>query len=296
MASCRFALLAGVVFTLLGAAPPLSGIPASEGISASLTAHLDARADGGAPLERRLDLWFARRDSPSAVRTFAVDMTKRLHLIIVSDDFRTFLHVHPVLGGDGHFTVGQRFPHPALYHLYADAVPAGYGHCVFRFDLRVGAAPAVARDLRPTGPRVAAGPYVVTLDRLKLHAGAENRIAVSVTRAGHPAADLRAYLGAPAHAVFLGGKTLAYEHVHPVAAGSVGASMDMPGMDMPGMDMTAGGMPGGGMAAQPLPPQARVAPDMVLHVLVRQSGRYKLWLQLRGSTGLFVAPFVLDAD
>jgi hypothetical protein len=286
MIARRFASLAGAAFALLGAAPSLPGIPASERIPTSLTAHLNARlAAGGAPLVRHLDLWFARRGSANAVRTFAVDMTKRLHLIIVSDDFRSFLHVHPELGGDGHFRIVQRFPYAALYHLYADAVPAGYGHCVFRFDLPVGAATARARDLAPSGPRVAAGPYVVTLDRLKLRAGIDNRIAVAVTRAGRPAADLRAYLGAPAHAVFIGVKTLEYEHVHPVAAGSEGAAMNMTGMDMAGMNMT---MPG-------LATTGHVGPDMVLHVLVRRQGRYKLWLQLRGTGGVFVAPFVLDA-
>jgi hypothetical protein len=292
MISRRVALLAGSVVALFGAAPSLSGIPASEGISASLTAHLNAAAPrsagsaGGAGLVRHLDIWFTRRGSTSAVRTFAIDMTKRLHLIIVSDDFRSFSHVHPILGADGHFEIDQRFPYAALYHLYADAVPAGYGHCVFRFDLRLGAGPALARDLAPTGPRVAAGPYVVTLDHLKLRAGADNRIGVEVTRAGRPAADLRPYLGAPAHAVFVEGKTLAYEHVHPVAAGSRAAAMEMTGMDMSGMDMS-------GMDASA---QAHVGPDMVLHVLVRRSGRYKLWLQLRGGAGVFVAPFVLAAD
>lgn len=294
--SRRFASLAGAVVALLGAAPSLDGTPASEGISASLTAHLNAPAAGGAPLVRHLDIWFAPRGSAIAVRTFALDMTKRLHLIIVSDDFRSFLHVHPQLGADGHFTIDQRFPYPALYHLYADAVPAGYGHCVFRFDLRAGAGPAIARDLAPTGPRVAAGPYVVTLDRLELRAGADNRIGVTVTRAGRPAADLRPYLGAPAHAVFVEARTLAYEHVHPVAAGSDAAaggrrgSLAAPASDMGGMDMA------GGMAASSIEPGAHVGPDMVLHVPARRSGRYKLWLQLRGSTGIFVAPFVLDAE
>jgi hypothetical protein len=294
MISRRFAFLAGAVVALFGAAPSLRGVPASEGNSASLTAHLTAPPAGGAPLVRNLDIWFTRRGSATAVRTFTVEMTKRLHLIIVSDDFRTFLHVHPKLGGDGHFTIEQRFPHAALYHLYADAVPAGYGHCVFRFDLRAGAGSARVRDLAPTGPRVAAGPYVVTLDRLELRAGADNRIEVKVTRAGRPAADLLAYLGAPAHAVFIEGKTLAYEHVHPVAAGSEAAAGGLRG-DMAGMDMAGDGMAEDGMAANLLAPGAHIGPDMVLHVVARRPGRYKLWLQVRGSTGIYVAPFVLDA-
>ena len=66
--------------------------------------------------------------STEGIRAYRVDMTKLLHMIIVSDDFRTFLHVHPILQADGHFLLDQKFPSPALYHIYADAEPEGFGH------------------------------------------------------------------------------------------------------------------------------------------------------------------------
>jgi len=43
------------------------------------------------------------------IRQYTVEMTKRLHMIIVSDDFTHFLHIHPVLGADGHFTIDAPF-------------------------------------------------------------------------------------------------------------------------------------------------------------------------------------------
>jgi hypothetical protein len=35
---------------------------------------------------------------------------------------------------------------------------------------------------------------------------------------------------------------------------------------------------------------------MVLHVSVKEPGTYKLWLQFRGGSQLYIAPFVLVAN
>jgi len=57
-----------------------------------------------------------------------VELSKRLHLIAVSGDLRTFVHEH----GDkpdarGHFRIAMTLPHSGLWHVYADAMPAGLG-------------------------------------------------------------------------------------------------------------------------------------------------------------------------
>ncbi len=271
--------------TLLGAASPpglatpLVGIFALPGAVATTSATLVARPLRNDPLEVRLDIVLRRAAGGSVVRRYDVDMTKLLHLVIVSDDFKTFLHVHPRLQSDGHFTLAERFPRPALYHAYADTSPHGLGHQVFRFDRSVGGGRlARARELAPTGSRVRTGPYTVVLDRVRLRAGADNRVVVRVLAGATPASDLHPYLGALAHAVLLNGATLSYAHVHPTA--------DMPGMDMPGMDMSA--MPA-------LATGTHVDPNMVLHVGVGRPGPYKLWLQFQGGKRIYVAPFVLLA-
>jgi len=278
--------------TLLGAAPPGSGSPlagtfALSGAVATTSATLVAQPLPRDPLDVRLDIVLRRAAGGSVVRRYDVDMTKLLHLVIVSDDFKTFLHVHPRLGNDGRFTLLQRFPRPALYHAYADTTPHGLGHQVFRFDLSVsGGRLAHARALAPTGPRVRAGPYTVVLDRVRLRAGADNHVIVRVLAGATPAPDLHPYLGALAHAVLLSGATLSYAHVHPVAL-RAGASPTpraaMPGMDMPGMDMPA------------LATGTHVDPDMLLNVGVGRPGPYKLWLQFQGGNRIYVAPFTLIA-
>ena len=47
---------------------------------------------------------------------------------------------------------------------------------------------------------------------------------------------------------------------------------------------------------QALPDTAVSSPDMMLHVELREAGTYKLWLQFRGGSQLYVAPFVVTAS
>jgi hypothetical protein len=218
-----------------------------------------------------------------------------LHVIVVSDDFKQFLHIHPVLGPDGHFTIEQTFPEAALYHIYADGEPQGIGQQVFRFDIGIGGKVAAAtRTLVPTGTKVVSGPYTVELSTTTIAAGKDAPIAVHILRAGKPATDLHPYLGALAHAVFLNARDLTYVHVHPMPLGSDSMG-SMPGMDMssmPGMS----GMDMSGMDMKPLPDSATSSPDMRLHLVLRERGTYKLWLQFRGGTSVYVAPFVITAS
>jgi hypothetical protein len=214
---------------------------------------------------------------------FDVAMTKRMHVIVISDDFRTFEHLHAEPNAEGLFSVAATLSaQGGGCQIYADTVPHGLGQQVFRFPVAFGSAKAAAPDLTPTPRTVRAGPYAVTLGSLTLNAGSSTLLSVHIAKHGTPATDLHPYLGGAAHAVFINAKTLAYTHVHPEAAPM---AMAMPGADMP-MDM--------GDPAE-LAPNAKVDPAMVLHVVAPVPGRYKLWLQFRGGDALYVSPFVLTA-
>jgi len=260
----------------------LPGTYALQTGKARALATLVARTVPSDPLVRTLDISLG--DDLGTIRRYTVDMTKYSHLIIVSDDFETFMHVHPRLHANGHFTIAQRFPRPALYHLYVDTEPVGLGQQVYRFDLDLAATKGTpaARDLSPTGNLVPAGPYRVTLSSTTIDAGGESHLRVHVTENGKPARDLHPYLGALAHAVFLSGSDLTYAHVHPLPLGGA----------MPGMEMSGGAM------EMPMPALSQTepsSPDMELHVAVKERGTYKLWLQFRGGDALEVAPFVITA-
>jgi len=278
-----FALIAIMLTVALGvAAPSVSrdGTFALQNGTARTQGRLVAKEIGASALDQRLDLWLTQ-GSAQPLHRYDVDMTKYLHLIAVSDDLTTFLHVHPHLDAAGHFHVDVHFPSEGLYHVYADSEPSGIGQQVFRYDLQVGSSRSRVRDLTPTGSEVSIGPYRVSLSTTHLRAAAESRLTVRITEHGAPADDLHPYLGALAHAVLINTNDLSYAHVHPMQLAQTASDMPdtMPGMMKP-----------------PLAPAQTSSPDMMLHENVPEAGTFKIWLQFRGGNRLYVAPFVLTAE
>ena len=152
VAGARVVTIVLVFFALLGAASPLREFPALQDVQAKTRGHLVSQDVEANPLTRKLDFWLTKRPSGVTLTRYDVDMTKLLHVIIVSDDFSTFLHVHPMFSKDGHFRIRQRFRKPGLYHVYADGEPQGIGQQVFRFDLPIGTDPHNSvRRLTTTG-------------------------------------------------------------------------------------------------------------------------------------------------
>lgn len=260
-AACHAALLKGS-FALQGNSPETNG-------------YLKA-TQGATPLDQKLDFWMTSTKSTAPIKQYQVEMTQKLHVVLVSDDFKTFLHIHPQLDSTGHFVINQKLPRPALYHVYADGEPNQLNHQVFRFDLPVGVVAASPRKLAPTGMGVKVGPYEVDLSTVRLKAGHMEMIDVEILKDGKPAKDLHPYLGVPAHAVFLNDKDLSYVHVHPMA---MDGDMDM------------------SKPVPELPDNASTSGEMMLHVAIQQAGTYKLWLQFRGAGNqLYVAEFTMSAS
>ena len=261
-------------------AEALKGEPSLQGYQAQTEGFLKATAKPGNALEQSLDVWMTMPGSAAPIKDYQIEMTKKMHMVIVSNDFKTFLHVHPTLEPNGHFLLTQQFPAAGTYFVYADTLPNALNHQVFRFTLDVGhASPPSPRNLPNTGMGVQAGPYEVDLSTVRVHTHQMEMVTVEVLENGQPAKDLHPYLGAPAHAVFLNTKDLSYVHVHPMA----GDMMSMP------MDMSKP-MP-------ELPDNASVSGEMMLHIALWEPGTYKLWLQFRGANDkLYVAEFTILAS
>jgi hypothetical protein len=257
-------------------AQTLKGTSALQGEVAQTDGFLKV-TPGAGPMQQRLDFWMTLPGSAAPILQYQAEMTQKLHVVVVSDDFRTFLHIHPQLLATGHFAIAQTFPAAGRYHVYADGEPNALSHQVFRFDLVVGKAGGVVeRKLQATGMGVKVGPYEVDLSSVRLHAGRTEMIDVEILKGGKLATDLHPYLGVPAHAVFLNDKDLTYVHVHPMA---VGGSMDM------------------SRPVATLPDNASSSGEMMLHVAIKEAGTYKLWLQFRGAGDqLYIAEFTLNAS
>jgi hypothetical protein len=249
-----------------------AGVPAMRGVG-TLRAQMDVSGSG---LTRQITIAEFAADPTKPIRAYGIDMTKRIHLIIVSDDLQVFMHVHPILGSDGRFRITNTFPRPALYHLYADAVPADHGHAVFRFDVGIDA-PAPSAAIRQIGPSLdtaSAGPYTVKMSDVSVQAGVDTPVLIEISKAGEPASDLHPYLGAFAHIVAIGVADLSYTHIH---------AMDTHAMAM-GDDMTAS-----------MPSDAIVPATMDVHLNLARRGTYKVWIQFQGGTRVYAAPFVVTA-
>jgi hypothetical protein len=106
-----------------------------------------------------------------------------VHLFLVRDDFRTFTHMHPQSGGNGHFRVSIALDANHRYYAYVDSFVTDIGEQAFRFTLQNGAPPHhldVTLE-RPTSI-AAAGPYHVTLSKARFRANIPVTLSATVTR------------------------------------------------------------------------------------------------------------------
>jgi hypothetical protein len=218
------------------------------------------------------------------VRNYDIDMTKLMHMIVVSDDLTDFQHVHPTLLRNGHFTIVVHLAEPVgAYHIYLDGRPRGSGRNVFRFDLPAKAgAPSAIRQIHAAGSSVQVGPYVVTIDPTSVPIGEIATISVRIFENGRPAKDLHPYLGVMSHGVLIGTKDLAYLHVH--------------GMTAEMLDMSSGANDCGDsmmMQMTPMPPNLNIGNEFEFDVLAPSSQDYNLWLQFIGGKTLYTAPLLV---
>ena len=229
----------------------------------------------------RLDIAQYKPSSTTPITQYQIDQTKLLHLILVRDDFHAFQHVHPTFE-HGHFTIDVALDAGHRFYAYSDSKPLDLPQQVFRYTLQSGAPPHHAdTSVWAHTTETLAGPYRVALATVHLAPGRKSNLRVEVTNNGRIATDLRPYLGAAAHAVFINTASLAYVHVHPMTADQMNDMKEMSGMR--GMDLSHGD----------LAPNEKVSGSMYLMVPALKAGLYKLWLQFQGGSQLYVAPFTL---
>ena len=207
-------------------ATPAHGEPAGSGHAAEAEA---ARVRGLAGTANGLTLELARNELPrnvattlrfrvtdsagASVREFAIEHTKRMHLIVVRRDLAGFQHLHPTMSETGTWSVGLTLPVAGSYRVFADFKHGGRNETLAG-DLNVGgdfdpvALPAQAERA------AIGGGYSVSLAAHGARAGRETTLSFAVTRGGRPVA-VQPYLGARGHLVALRGSDLAYLHVHP---------------------------------------------------------------------------------
>jgi hypothetical protein len=236
----------------------------------------------GPPGVVRVDAWEVRNGR--VIAAYDVDMTKLMHMIVVSDDLTDFQHVHPTLHSNGHLTIELHLAHPEeAYHIYMDGLPHAAGRQVFRFDLPSATGErATSRYLHSAGSSVNVGAYTVTIDPTSVPIGEIATISVRVLKNGRPANDLHPYLGAMSHGVLIGAKDLAYMHAH--------------GMTEEMLDMASGANDCGDsmmIAMTPMPPNLNIGNQFEFDILAPSAQAYDLWIQFVGGDRLYTAPLLV---
>ena len=179
-----------------------------------------------------------KKDNDKEQVALDVEHTKKIHLIVVSDDLSWFNHIHPELNADGSYNVKEKFPAPGKYTLFADYKPSGGNHTVDVLNVTVtGTVPAAKKygadkltgdggdgfsvSLTPEGGKF--------LTNMPMHINGvmmQNGKQVDVN-------TLEDYLGAKAHMVVVGLADKKYLHVHPSVEGGkfdLHTTFDKPGV------------------------------------------------------------------
>ena len=194
---------------------------AVRGLSASangLTLALErSELPRGEPTTLRFRI---ENDEGAPVRDFAVEHTKRMHLIVVRRDLTGFQHLHPTMSSSGTWSAALTLPQAGAYRVFADFKHDGRNETLAG-DLNVAGNFDPAALPAPTQTVTTAGGYEVRIDAGRAQAGRESTLSFAVTRGGRPV-TVQPYLGARGHLVALRASDLAYLHVHPTEEAGAG--------------------------------------------------------------------------
>ena len=272
--------------------PPSSGMwefgtIAAQGQHEMTRAVIEQQPDNADPRREHFKFWLVPLDSNTRISSYDIEMEKPAHVIIVSDDFKTFRHDHPTLNPDGTFTLDQSFDRPGKYYIYFDTVPHSIGQQVFRFDVAVGGTKfypytPMQRLGADAGLEQSDGSFMVALDSDKIKTGVYSPIHLAIYSHGELAEHLQPFLGVGAHAILLKPDDLSYIHTHPMP-GSMAMAMPMSEM----------------MKHMPtLQPGDPVNPRMTLDILAQEPGAYRMWVQFKDRDNphyLYTVPFTVYA-
>ncbi len=179
-----------------------------------------------------------------------------VHVVLVRDDFRSFVHVHPHEPSNGLFRVRVALDAGHRYYAFVGSRPTGYPWQVFRFSLKAGTAPRhVVTAFEVPTARTNSGPYRITLSTARLPVNKPQTVVAKVTTDNGTPVRTYPFRGAQAHTVFINVQTLQYVHA-----------------DAPHVD-----------------------DRILLRVPPLTEGVYRIWLEFYNGRAIFAAPFTLVA-
>lgn len=207
--------------------------------------------------------------SPVTADKLLVTHERLMHMFVMSQDLKTFAHIHPEDSGGGDYSVQYTAPAPGKYVLFNTFTTQDGATQIERDVVEVGPKPApdASAMLSPdlgVAKQVDDLTVVMAADVQKLRRRAPTSFTISVSENGTPVTDMQPFLGAAVHVVIASADTKQFAHTHGDVAGGA-MSGDMSGMSMAGM-------------AMPTPPPF-FGPDLQFTYTFMQPGLYRMWLQ-----------------
>ncbi|WP_308635912.1 hypothetical protein [Paenibacillus silvisoli] len=221
-------------------------------------------AEQGAKIGQDAELTLQVVDpSGMPVEQFTEDMTKLMHLIVVSSDLSSFSHVHPMHEGKGLFKTKVSFPHGGRFLLISEFMPNEEDLTVVKQWVTVdGEEPAREQLVPAKSLETAVDGVNVTLSMMpglsEVKAGEMAMLQFTLRDAETgEAVKLEPYLGTSGHCVILDESATQYLHVHAATEMSTGSSV-------------------------------------MFHTEFPKAGVYKLWGQFQYKGKVLVVPFVVE--
>ena len=201
--------------------------------------------------------------SGEPISDFEITHEKLLHLIVVSDNFEVYRHLHPEYKGNGRFELNASLPEAGNYTLFADYKPQDKSGQVSQMKLSIPGGldePAAENFDRTQVYDTTQVQLNFDPDELKANGDIVLQYALEDTTTQQAADDLEPYLGALGHLVILRQTdditTEDYIHAHPMDSKTPG--------------------------------------EVSFHTNFPQPGRYKLWGEFNRNGNLVVSEFWVD--
>ncbi len=140
------------------------------------------------------------------VHKFDIFQEKLMHLIVVSDDLRSFAHIHPEYKENGRFEVAANFPESGNYTLFSDYKPAGQKEIVSLMNITIPGAVPLPKNLEKfTNTKTLSDTKVnLNISEKNIKAGQDVTLTFDLKdNKNQPIKDLQPYLGEKGHLVII---------------------------------------------------------------------------------------------
>lgn len=257
---------------------------ALEGMRGVKTSSVLLAVNPAPPLPGTLtQLTFSLKDTKgNPLEGLKIDHERILHIIIISEDFKDFVHIHPEDFGsvtddtikNATFSVPYVFPRPGRYLVALDFLHKAHSQSE-KFLVDAGSIEGVFSQERDFSRVKNFGGYTVSLaqDPATLRSGEGATLRYLIEKDGAALGNLESYLGAPMHLAIVGAGLSSFTHTH----GEIHDSQT-------------------GIGRHMLSPEERFGPNIEAHVIFPSPGLYQIFGEFKHEGSAVQTSFLVNVE